>query len=205
MPQFFVDEWEYNGRDDSDFYVLWWDSEAGTCVREEVGTTRFAGGIKPVPPESRAWPEVEVERCREWVRQRLVSRLGTLEAERINEPGSFAKGDAVEFLAEHTSRKDSVTAKKGDTGRVFWTGHYGTFYRNGYNRPGRHNLRVGVRLADGSSIFVPASKLKLDEEPDVAGIERKAAQAVAGEGFRGAAYSFFATAEYRFSLLGGST
>jgi hypothetical protein len=53
----------------------------------------------------------------------------------------------------------------GLRGEVFWSGSYGHFYRNGYNKPDRENTRVGLRLTTGEKIFVALSALRLDREP----------------------------------------
>ena len=37
-----VEEWEYNGRDDSDFYAVVWDGEGFSVI--ETGSTRYYGG-----------------------------------------------------------------------------------------------------------------------------------------------------------------
>lgn len=52
----------------------------------------------------------------------------------------------------------------GSVGEVLGQATFGTFYRNGYNEPGRHNTTVYVRLADGREVQTPASKLRLDCE-----------------------------------------
>jgi hypothetical protein len=54
--------------------------------------------------------------------------------------------------------------EKGTVGKVLRTEVYGTFYRNGYNRPGRHNTRVAVKTAEGKVFFTQAENLELNEE-----------------------------------------
>lgn len=49
-------------------------------------------------------------------------------------------------------------------GEVIGQATFGTFYRNGYNTPGRTNTTVYVRLDDGREVQTPASKLRLDCE-----------------------------------------
>lgn len=53
--------------------------------------------------------------------------------------------------------------KADSTGTVMTCQAYGKFYANGYNKPGRGNRQVTMRLEDGSIVNVPLEKLRLPE------------------------------------------
>lgn len=54
--------------------------------------------------------------------------------------------------------------KTGACGEIIaWT-TFGTFYRNGHNRPNRSNTTVYVRLDDGREVQAPLAKLQEDRE-----------------------------------------
>jgi hypothetical protein len=154
---------ERNGYHDSDFYAMVWNGEAIRSV--EYATTRFGGG-----GTARVDATAEtVEAARAYVAKLLASRYTEAERRRLDEPVSLSKGERVRFLKKvtFTDKKRGgakVTANAGETGVVIWAGHFGTFYRNGYNRPDRSNLRVGVKLDDGRVVFCGAVKLGLDAE-----------------------------------------
>ena len=58
-----------------------------------------------------------------------------------------------------------VVFAEGTEGDIAGTATYGTFYRNGYNKPGRHNTTLKVKLDDGMVVNVPAEKVALAREP----------------------------------------
>jgi hypothetical protein len=58
-----------------------------------------------------------------------------------------------------------VAIAEGTEGVIVGSATYGTFYRNGYNKPGRHNTTLKVKLDDGTTVNVPAEKVKLATEP----------------------------------------
>jgi hypothetical protein len=43
-------EWEHNGRDDSDWYAVYYDDVKDEVARGEIGTTRFANALPSSPP-----------------------------------------------------------------------------------------------------------------------------------------------------------
>jgi hypothetical protein len=53
----------------------------------------------------------------------------------------------------------------GTTGEVMTWESYGTFYRNGYNKPDRENTTVRMRLETGEVVPVKLEALRLDREP----------------------------------------
>lgn len=152
-------EWEENGYHDSDGYAARWDGEK--VVLELVWTTR--GCMEPKP--SKLATAEECELARRWLADQIFGILRKGEDAAVLEPDNVNKGDDVVLLKGHTfNDKKAGTKTKveaGTTGRVFWIGAFGSFYRNGYNRPNRSNRRVGLELTDGRRIFCPLSKVRL--------------------------------------------
>jgi hypothetical protein len=157
MTIYRIADWEANGYDDSDFFESHYDTETGTLDAVEVGSTRYAGlcpervaELALVRPISEAPLEVV-----EAIRKIFVSSIhGTLvfAEERDCEPQDANKGNRLKLAYEVKHKGEKIAA--GLAGTVFWCGAFGKFYRNGYNKPGRHNRRVGLKLDDGRSVFV---------------------------------------------------
>lgn len=82
----------------------------------------------------------------------------------------------------------------GATGTVINQATFGTFYRNGYNQPGRRNTTIYLLLDDGREVQAPASKLRLDREMvSEQEIQQKAENCAKNNGY----YPLFATAGCR--------
>lgn len=168
-----VADWEVNGYQDSDFKALYWSPEDGFSV-VEVGSTRYGGG--GVSADLKAHPPVPAELLpvmREALAEKVARYAMGSFAHRVLNPMKFAKGEKVKFLkdgkAKIASKDDKgsvrwVEVKAGDEAEVFWSGHFGSFYRNGYNRPNRDNGRLGLILANGDKVFVGMNKVRLSEE-----------------------------------------
>ena len=156
-------EFEKNGYEDSDFFMVFFDSEKGTIGAQEIGSTRHAGGIdrkgfiNDLPPE-------ELERARLALQEHIQRVLGIADQHDVLEPDDVKYGEVVRFL-KNSSARSQFAYKKDDTGDIFYCKAIGTFYSKGYNHPGRQNRRVGVRLADGTRLFAPLAHLRLDREP----------------------------------------
>jgi hypothetical protein len=54
----------------------------------------------------------------------------------------------------------------GVVGSVLWSGAFGTFFKNGYNKPGRENITATIKLDDGRFMKAPLSKLRLAKSVD---------------------------------------
>lgn len=157
--------WEENGYDDSDFFVACWDEASQSVVRHEIGSTRYAGGNTPV---ERATDPAVIAKALGWLEAVIYAQLWNAEQRDVNEPEALGLGESVRFLEARSCGKrgePKVKVEAGARGDVFWFGHFGRFYRNGYNRPSRGNARVGVRLLDGRKVFVPMTALRRDREP----------------------------------------
>lgn len=161
-------EWERNGYDDSDFYMIYLDRETGEVKQIEIGSTRYAGVINPPVFEEPTAEDADVSR--RWLAKEIFMVLRQAEDRDILEPYSkIEKGARVKLLKGHTFKDKKhdrvVEAKEGDAGTVVWTGNFGTFYRNGYSRPNRSNGRVGIKLDDGRVLFCPMTKVRMEQDP----------------------------------------
>lgn len=155
-------EWECNGYHDSDWYAVYWD---GKEVRTKlIDTTR---GVMARPQLIRA-TDAELLAARDYGANLLVQRLTADAEHRILKPDSANKGDTLRLtekvVFEDKRSGETVTAEAGEAGTVIWVGNWGTFYRNGYNRRGRHNCRVGLKMDNGRVVFCAMEKCRLDEE-----------------------------------------
>lgn len=175
---YYLGDYEVNGYDDSDGYVVFWDDESGKIDSQLFWTTRggmggaFRTKLQPVMSES------ILARLRAFIFDRDLRGMEFYENRRVMEPQpeSLGKGARVRFLK--SSRKGTKTPwVAGEVGECFWQGWYGTFYaKGGYNTKGRHNGRLGVKMADGRAVWCAMTSVRLDCEPDMAKCERQARQ-----------------------------
>ena len=161
-----VADWERNGYHDSDFYALYFDSESKKLEVKMVGSTAYAGGgycanlveNPPVPEE--LVPEVYAALARS-----IFAGLRVAEDNRVERPDKVARGEKVAVLSagkfKDKKSGSSVEYSAGEEGEVVWCGAFGKFYANGYNKPSRHNRRVGVKFADGRVAFMALTNVKL--------------------------------------------
>ena len=156
-------EWEDNGYDDSDFYISVWDDEAGAVRQIEVGSTRYAGGGAPVDARPVADPVV-LDAALRWLAGAIFGQLRSAEDRDVLEPQDAPIGTILRTVRLVRPR-NAAPVPVGTVGEVFWCGAFGQFYAKGYNRPCRENRRVGLRLADGSSVYVALNACRLDVEP----------------------------------------
>lgn len=179
--------WECNGYQDSDWYLVLWDSEAQTVRKVEVGTTRCAAGCN-VEGHGYELPTPEVaEAARAWLEEAIYQTIRAAELRDVLEPNNAPLGSWLRLLRDY---KHKVATIPADTrGYVFWCAAYGQFYRNGYNHPGRNNRRVGLELKDGRRVFVALSACRLDREPMSDGELRERAEGLSWQGQIGAAFS----------------
>jgi len=172
----FLFDWEHNGYDDSDWYACFWDRLAERPVIHKTGTTRVAA----LPPPTSTWSQASEEdwhAAKDWAVGLAFERLMVKAFRDITAPENLTQGQEVIFCRDFKPRKQGRKVTRGERARVFWTGHYGTFYRNGYNQPGRHSLRVGVEFPDGSRQFVPATALSLSQTLDAGELWERAQSA----------------------------
>lgn len=160
MTIYRVAEWEVNGYNDSDFCEAHYNTETDKLEGVEVHSTRYAGlcaervaELAKVRHLSEAPMEV-IESIRRIIVGRIHRALMSAE-ERDCKPENASNGNRL--ILNRDVRHKGETLVKGLAGTVFWCGAYGKFYKNGYNKPGRHNRRVGLALDDGRRVFVALS------------------------------------------------
>lgn len=176
--RFYLLDFERNGPNDSDFIVVYWDDATGSIEQAEYGSTRYAGnpgGEALFKSLRRDITEEVRERIRDYIRKTAIGALTRLAKREIEQPGpsELVHGAEVKLTVGSSPRsKDKWEA--GAVGEVFWAGQHGTFFRNGYKQRSRENGRIGVRLADGRSIFCPMKSAVLNRKIDTAEIERRA-------------------------------
>lgn len=165
--------WERNGYHDSDWYGTFYDSQMDDIVTLEIGTTR---GANALPPSDDSWPKPDeatwykAERAFAW---RIFGMLKWQEEQDVEVPYPIENGTRVRLLRNVRNKKGKDDAGKiiwetfeaGLAGTVFRSDVYGTFYRNGYNQPGRFNTTVQFKLDDGRTVKAKAEALRLDREP----------------------------------------
>lgn len=79
-----------------------------------------------------------------------------------NGKGTVAKGDA---LKDAKGRLIRETIPAGARLAVLACTAFGSFFRNGYNKPGRDNRSVTGRLDSGAIVNVPLKKLRHERDP----------------------------------------
>ncbi len=152
--------WEDNGYHDSYFYDAVWNDETNAVERVSTGATAWAGGITQIP----AVKDVRIVlQALDWLANHIYGAIRDAEYRDVLEPQAAPHGTELELIRD-VKHKGAVI-KAGTWGDVFWSEAYGTFYRNGYNKPCRENIRVGLRLPDGSKAFVALKACKLKREP----------------------------------------
>lgn len=176
MAKHILTEWERNGYHDSDFYCSYWDDATQSVLSMEVGTTRCAAptsakidGIGE-DPACFKMPTLEiVQKAVLWLEGRIAAMIKSADERDVLEPqpNRVSERNTRLRLLEAGEFKDkkakTVTPYAvGDAGVVIWSGQFGTFYNNGYNKRCRSNTRVGIKLDNGTVIFTELSKCRMD-------------------------------------------
>lgn len=142
-------EREYNGYDDSDFYMIFWNEEKQAPESYMFATTR--GWCQPCfGSRPDATPEVVAKYEAYKAEQERQARARQEEIER--QAPRFGK--TVVVTRTVAGRKPETKVEKGVTGEVFWTADI----RYDFNK---FVGRVGIRLADGSKKFTSASNVQV--------------------------------------------
>ena len=175
--KYLLNWWERNGYDDSDWYAAWYNSDTNSIEVEEIGSTRYGGGIRmPQYPHMDSAPNdvyaafrtLIIERCATLIHNGIVQSHNEPQPTDIKCPPAYS-GTALTTIRTVKSRKDG-TIPAGLSGFAIWQGAYGQFYKNGYNHPNRANTRVGLELRgeDNESlvIWVALNALKLYGDPE---------------------------------------
>lgn len=162
-PQrYYLCDWEENGYHDSYFQVALWNEATQAVERVEYGATAYGGGWDYRAETSYPTLAVVNKACA-WLSEYIYRQIYAAEQRDVFEPEAVRNGE--ELILTRDARNKGVKIAAGTQGRVFWSGAYGQFYRNGYNRPGRANTRVGLELANGQRVFVALSACKRAKQP----------------------------------------
>lgn len=119
-----LDEWEMNGRDDSDWYAVVYNDETDKLERVQTGSTRFADALHIGPPMEEPTPEVRTK-ARVALAGILFRMMKHSEEIRILQPGpdQMHRGVRVRFLQPHRcmakEKTGSPCSKCDGTGK--WT------------------------------------------------------------------------------------
>jgi len=160
--KYYVCNWEDNGYHDSYFYGACWDTETKSIVTHGEGATAYAGGwSKPDIPKISSAPETVYSEFKEFCISRAAQMIFDSKQLDISEPDSVQRGEDLVTIRTVKTRKFGII-EKGTRGRVFWSGAYGQFYRKGYNRPCRSNIRVGLETVAGDKVFVALNACSRD-------------------------------------------
>jgi hypothetical protein len=155
-------DWEENGYHDSYGYIAYWNDETNQVEKTEYWATAYGGGMSldsfTVPPTIEV-----VMSAVEWLKGHIYAQIRAAEHRDVLEPNSAKDREDMVLLRD--VKHKGVKYAAGTCGRVFWSGAYGKFYRNGYNRPCRSNIRVGLELTSGERIYVALSALRYAKEP----------------------------------------
>ena len=171
--EYALTEWEDNGYHDSYFYAAVWDTELRTVRAIQTGATAYAGGIRQFPPIQ---DHAMLAEALAWLAEHIFNVIRGAEHRDVLEPKAVAPRDELRLTRNVRHKGETLAA--GLQGRVFWSGAYGQFYRNGYNKPGRENTRVGLELTDGRRVFVALGACRHDREPMTDGELRQRALAL---------------------------
>lgn len=166
MTKFLLEDREANYYDDSDFYAIFFDTETGTIRSEMYGSTRgFSPRVAPADVYLREIPADVMTKAIEYLFEKSSEDIARRDRIEIDSPDNVSRGDCLTLLMDgkYSDKKTGVKVeyKAGESAVVIWEGAFGTFYRNGYNRKGRSNTRVGLRFEDGRVVFIGLDKCKL--------------------------------------------
>lgn len=157
-----IREYENNGYNDSDFYAVVWNEAEGKPQSIMFMTTRAGCGRANAAVD--ATPEVMAAYRRWEAASAAYQRFEHACRSSVDPtPGKVVR------VVDGRGPKGHSGRWQGTIGRVFWRGAngFGTYYRNGYNRPEQaHNQRVGIQLPDGSKAFT--ALLNVQVVPDEA-------------------------------------
>jgi hypothetical protein len=170
-------EWEFNGRDDSDWYVVAYDEQSDTLRRVQVGSTRYAGcgehgrricyrcaGIEEGKPDPETFAKMEA--CKRRTTIEWLTRLAQNEIDHPREP----MGQRIRTTEVVRNRpRANGRATKGAV--VVWpVGTTGTVVRVFRNMSQYGTWDYGstiiVRTDDGREFRCPIRSLRLDHDVD---------------------------------------
>ncbi|MDA3961905.1 MAG: hypothetical protein PF961_14035 [Planctomycetota bacterium] len=182
MAFYLLAEYTHHGYHDSYFYDIIFDDEAVTITDKMIGATAFAGGrIGSYEPLS----DVIVKQVREYFTGLLCDHYMEVETRICLTPpiDALAPGVAVRTtrVIRGTDRATRGKIQIPADSVAHIVSHpraFGTFYRNGANRPNRDNARVLIEVqATGQRAYVACNALRMDyEAPTPSGIRPAAVE-----------------------------
>jgi hypothetical protein len=170
--EYLVARYEDNGYHDSYFYATVWNPITKTIRDIMEGATAFAGGCSVDAPPLKDAPAKIKAAFMKWACHRAAEMVVAADLKYVMEPDKVVSGDKLMLLRDVRPKKTPLIPK-GATGEVFWSGAFGTFYSNGYNKPGRSNTRVGLILENGDRVYVALSSCRRNLEiKDLKAVEK---------------------------------
>lgn len=118
--------------------------------------------VDPKQVPERVWQQAE-----QLLAEQIFQLIRSAEHRDVLQPSNAKAGDRLRLSEAHRSVKTKQTLPVGTRIRVNEVQCFGTFYRNGYNQPGRHNRSViGTVIGQPDKLVrVPLDKCQLDKEP----------------------------------------
>jgi hypothetical protein len=174
-------DYEKNGYHDSYFSVTFWNDNTGEIITTEYAATAYGGGWDWQKELIRGFPAAVLARLNAHRYASTLAALTAQETSRVLAPTPEQMPFASTVRLLKSSRKGCATPyTAGEIAEVVSHHWFGTFYSNGYNRPGRSNGRAALRMADGRTVYAAMTVCRLNEEPDLARVEQDARAVVAG-------------------------
>jgi len=169
---YWLGEFERNGYNDSDFFCIYYDEKNNMIKCQEIGSTRYPGGTDIGElKKHRLTPEI-LEKARQCFEDYVYEKMVEMSKKRVAEPsiGVFEthmhnEVEAITDIRKKGSDKKFYIIPAGTKFEVIGKPtSFGTFYRNGYNKPDRKNSSIACRTLEGDNIYLPCCKLKLSDK-----------------------------------------
>jgi hypothetical protein len=162
--EYLLARYEDNGYHDSYFHAVTWDSDLKVMREHTEGATAYGGWFPVDAPKMNAAPADIRAEFRAFACHAAAMQIFNADLFDCTEPQSVKVGDNLRLLRDVNGK---ANVKAGDVGRVFWSGAYGHFYRNGYNKPNRSNIRAGLEMDGGQRrVFVALSACRRTRSPE---------------------------------------
>lgn len=159
MTLYKLDEWEHNGRDDSDWYAVVYDDEKDDVYRVETGTTRAANALN-IGPKMQEPTEEVLKKAEVAYARKLVPIVKLEEERRVQSPNPEALVEGLELRTTKRVRFQKRAfmyeecRKCGGTGK--WVNPVSQKdVRNcfGCSGTGKHAKSVGVTDKNGKKVW----------------------------------------------------
>ncbi len=195
-------EWEHNGPDDSDWYVVVYNSRTNELERILTGTTRcaFPPG-SPIPGMGPMTPEMAA-RARLVLVEKNIRRMTHEETMRVEQPKieTLTRGTRVRFVEAHHCAKKEASVEQVDCEKCGGSGSWINPYKVADKRPcfackstGKVNRTTRTKVTETTSKTITRGKNKgqvvtkaapVWEEIDAGATGEVLAQATFGQFYR---------------------